>query len=99
MRDGHLDEFFRHENQACPPALSDGGSLRLGKATYLHALKRSQMQGQGLLDGAAIVQMLKPDEMCMQELQRVCTRDLYPLHVYKASVFIKPGPGMGHLHC
>ncbi|KAL8594677.1 hypothetical protein ACOMHN_052410 [Nucella lapillus] len=29
-RDGNLEEFFRHENQACPPALSDGGSLCTG---------------------------------------------------------------------
>ena len=27
-RDGNLEEFFGHENQACPPALSDGESLR-----------------------------------------------------------------------
>ena len=26
-RDGDLEEFFHHENQARPPALSDGGSL------------------------------------------------------------------------
>ena len=29
-RDGNLAEFFQHENQAWPPALSDGGKLRLG---------------------------------------------------------------------
>ena len=26
-RDWNLEEFFRHENQQCPPALSDGGRL------------------------------------------------------------------------
>ena len=26
-RDGNLEEFFRHENHTCPPALSDGESL------------------------------------------------------------------------
>jgi len=26
-RDGNLDEFFQHENQACPPALLDGGGI------------------------------------------------------------------------
>ncbi|KAG7167742.1 putative RNA recognition motif-containing protein 2, partial [Homarus americanus] len=26
-RDGNLEEFFRHEDQACPPALSDGSSI------------------------------------------------------------------------
>ena len=29
-RDGNLEEFCRHENQACPPALSDGGNLFTG---------------------------------------------------------------------
>ena len=29
-RDGNLEEFFRHENQATPPSLSDGGNLHLG---------------------------------------------------------------------
>jgi len=28
-RYGNVDEFFRHENQACPPALSDTGKLHL----------------------------------------------------------------------
>ena len=28
--DGNLDEFFRHENQACPPSLSAAGKLNLG---------------------------------------------------------------------
>ena len=26
-RDGNLEEFFQHENQACPPTLSDGRSI------------------------------------------------------------------------
>ncbi|KAL8561191.1 hypothetical protein ACOMHN_029262 [Nucella lapillus] len=34
-RDGNLEEFFRHENQACPSALSDGGSLCTGTKSDL----------------------------------------------------------------
>ena len=34
-RDGNLEEFFRHENQASPPALSDGGNLHLGTKSDL----------------------------------------------------------------
>jgi hypothetical protein len=34
-KEGNLDEFFNHENQACPPALSDGGNLRLGTKSDL----------------------------------------------------------------
>ena len=34
-RDGNLEEFFCHENQACPPALSDGGRLRTGTKSDL----------------------------------------------------------------
>ena len=29
MREGNLDEFFQHENQSCPPLLSQDGKLRL----------------------------------------------------------------------
>ena len=34
-RDGNLEEFFRLENQKCPPALSDGGRLYLGSKSDL----------------------------------------------------------------
>ncbi|KAG7160440.1 hypothetical protein Hamer_G001690, partial [Homarus americanus] len=35
IRDGDLDEFFTHENQACPPSLSSMGKLRLGTKSDL----------------------------------------------------------------
>ncbi|KAL8599495.1 hypothetical protein ACOMHN_065946 [Nucella lapillus] len=67
-RDGNLEEFFRHENQACPPALSDGGSLCTGtKSDLLTCLEEvSDAKTETpvttciVLDGAAIIQMLKP---------------------------------------
>ena len=67
-RDGDLDTFFTHENQAAPPSLSVGGKLRLGtKADLLHCLDLEEKQSVNapivdvkLFDGAAIVQMLKP---------------------------------------
>ncbi|CAH3181917.1 unnamed protein product [Porites evermanni] len=33
-RDGDLDEFFKHENQGCPPSLLHLGKLRLPKKKY-----------------------------------------------------------------
>ena len=36
-RDGNLEEFFQHENQACPPALLDGGGIRQGAKSDLLA--------------------------------------------------------------
>ncbi|KAJ8394425.1 hypothetical protein AAFF_G00046360 [Aldrovandia affinis] len=67
-RDGNLEEFFRHENQACPPALSDGGSLCTGTKydllTCLEEVSDAKTETPVttciVLDGAAIVQMLKP---------------------------------------
>ena len=67
-RDGDLDQFFSHENQAAPPALSRGGKLCLEvKADLLHCLKSDQTETTSppvadatILDGAAIVQMLIP---------------------------------------
>ena len=70
-RDGNLDEFFRHENQPCPPALSDGGSLRLGvKSDLLPCLEQvhsaysdSPKVTCTIVDGAAITQILKPSSV------------------------------------
>ena len=67
-RDGNLDEFFRHENQQYPPALSDGGRLYLGsKSDLLVCLEgHAELQSEAptltavVLDGAVIVHMLKP---------------------------------------
>ena len=67
-RDGNLEEFFGHENQACPPALSDGESLRLGtksdllKCFEVFSSAQSEVPDTTclVLDGAVIVQMLKP---------------------------------------
>ena len=67
-RDGNLEEFFRHENQACPPALSDGGNLFTGTKSDLitcleeisDAKTETPVTTYIVLDEAAIVQMLKP---------------------------------------
>ena len=66
-RDGSLDEFFQHENQAFPPSLSDGGGIRLGvKSDLLTCLEhfsqpRSEVSPTSciVLDGAVIIQLLK----------------------------------------
>ena len=68
-RDGNLDEFFKHENRAHPPSFSRNGQLHFGtKANLLESLgqlvewKVDAPQTTSLiLDGAAIVQMLKPN--------------------------------------
>ena len=67
-RDGNLEEFFRHESQACPPALSDGGSIRLGVKSDLLSCLETLSEPTSVvpptscivLDGAVIIQMLKP---------------------------------------
>ncbi len=33
-RDGDLEKFFHHENQACPPSISQNGKLRLGSKCH-----------------------------------------------------------------
>lgn len=61
--------FFSHENQAAPPALSSGGKLRFGvKADLLRCLESNLPENKSvpevdavILDGAAVVQMLKPN--------------------------------------
>ena len=67
-REGNHEEFFHHENRAFPPALSDGGNLHLGsKSDLLICLEHfyedqteAPVAGSIIVDGAAIIQMLKP---------------------------------------
>jgi hypothetical protein len=71
IRDGDLDEFFAHENQACPPALSHMGKMRLGTKSDLVGCLEDLIPPREnaaasppvevmILDGAAIVNMLAP---------------------------------------
>lgn len=69
-RGGDLDEFFELENQACPPALSHFGKLRIPtkKSELAECLENnSNVQTTMptdvkviIIDGAAIVNMIKP---------------------------------------
>ena len=64
--DGNLDEFFRHENQACTLALSDASKLHLGSKNQLLERLEGVAESDALavtsvvLDGTIIMQMLKP---------------------------------------
>ena len=67
MRDGDLEEFFCHENKACPPSLSDAGRLSQDTKSNLACLEEISEARTGapsttavVLDGAAIVQILNP---------------------------------------
>ena len=67
---GDSDEFFQHENQACPPSLSHMGGLRTGtKSDSMPCLENFVPVKQDLstsrvqvniLDGAGIINMLRP---------------------------------------
>ena len=69
-REGDLEEFFAHENQAAPPSLSDKGNLRPAKAksgiidcillTEHAELAEAPPVEAKILDGPAIVNMLQP---------------------------------------
>ena len=70
VRNGDLDEFFKHENQACPPSLSSMGVMRSGtKSDLLNCLQDLESTTESvascsqrctcrIIDGAAIVNML-----------------------------------------
>lgn len=65
-----MDEFFQHENQVCTPSISDDGNLPLLQqkselATCLQAVASLQRLAPVnpdaiIMDGAAIVNMVKP---------------------------------------
>ena len=69
-RDGDLEEFFKHENQGCPPSLSHLGKLRLPKKKYEltecledNTTRRTEVPSTidaTIIDGAAVVNMIKP---------------------------------------
>ena len=67
-RDGNLDAFFQHENQSCPPSLSQHGKLRsIRKADLLECLDKcgeSRIDAPPtdvvMLNGAVIVNMIRP---------------------------------------
>ena len=67
-RDRDLDNFFKHENHAYPPSLSQLGKLRFGtKADLTDCLEKlCTSKGEApvidvfTLDGAAIINMMKP---------------------------------------
>ena len=62
-RQSNLDSFFEHENQACPPSISDIGQLRHGSKSDLMECLTKSSQPESIhpgidakvLDGAAIV--------------------------------------------
>ena len=70
MRDGNIDEFFEHENQACPPSLSHMGKLRTGTKSDLLGHLEDLVPSQGIRNSPsprlagqhhpAIVNMLRP---------------------------------------
>ena len=70
VRNGNLDEFFEHENQVYPPALTQNGKLRSGsKSDVVGCLKdvvTSQERTNNpdvqviILDGSATVDMVRP---------------------------------------
>ncbi len=68
-RDSDLNEFFSHENHAYPPSLSLGGEMRKGNKSDLLTCFASTSEPvheipsatATILDGAAIVHIVKPD--------------------------------------
>ena len=70
VRSGDLDQFFQHENHAYPPALSQMGKQRTGTKSDLVGFLEDIVPTEDLsptpfiqvvlLDGAAIVNMLRP---------------------------------------
>jgi hypothetical protein len=70
-RDGNLADFFKHENQASPPSLSENGKLYQGVKSDIiqcleplssHPADTAPVVDATMLDGPAVVHMLPPDE-------------------------------------
>ena len=67
-RQSNLDSFFEHENQACPPSISDMGQLLQGsKSDLMECLTNSSQSASihhgidaKIFDRVAIVHMVRP---------------------------------------
>ena len=100
-REGNLEEFFHHENQAYPPALSDGGKLHLGNKSDLLACLIDQYEYQSdtpvisnvIIDGAFIVQMLKP--AAVKNFDEYASQDFHSIHFITVSKCNSCGLSMG----
>ena len=70
VRGGNLDEFFEHENQACPPALLPNGEMGTTKRSDLVGCLEDLVPSKeettvskiqvSIIDGSAIVNILRP---------------------------------------
>ena len=94
---GDLDQFFSHEIQAVPLALSCGGKQRIGtKADLLHcfescvASKPQNAQVDAIiLDGAVVVHMLHPGTAKkFQEYANFVLDHIYPPRLTKLAVLM-----------
>ena len=80
--DFDLDDFFKFENQKEPPSLSDQGMLRHGKKSdilqcmQIPKLSPTNDQTMKILDGAAIVHMVRPTKA--RNFQEYATRHVTP---------------------
>ena len=61
IRNGDLDQFFQHENQAYPPALSQMGKLLTGTTLEdLVPVQDISASSVVIVDGTAVVNVLRP---------------------------------------
>ena len=96
VRDGNIKEFFRHENHSYPPALLKFGELRFGtKAELFECFQDTYPTPTDsipdvdaiLLDGAAVINILKPGSAKTFKARN--TQKLYSCHLSSLS-FRKP---------
>ncbi len=79
VRQANMSDFFRHENHAFPPSLSEAGKLCQGSKSDIvdcllnHGSKLVEMPAVSakVFDGAALVHMLMPKG----------SKSIYPLYV------------------
>ena len=105
VRNGDLDEFFKHENQACPPSLSSVGSMRSGtKSDLLNCLEDLASTTESIassllqitskiLDGAAIVNMLRPGSV--KTFEGYASEVFFAIHLSTASTSYPTGHCLG----
>jgi hypothetical protein len=87
-RDGNVDDFFAHENNKYPPAISEGGQLRAAKtksdiltclmdyADHSPSVTSNPSQSALIIDGAALVHMLSPGTS--KNFQDYCSLIVWP---------------------
>ena len=94
-RECDLLEFFHHENQSFPAALSDGGQLHSGQKSLLTSILEAKIAVLGarpeasaiIVDESALINALSP--LASKTFKEYANKDVIPLKLFLRTLVLK----------